>query len=169
MKVAALQPASASGLDQSAATQETQAKPEAGQVDGKNAIDPEKLRLAREFEQIFIRKMLSSLEKSGRSMAGASASSSGDAYGSMVVSALAEAVSKGGGVGLAEVIARAASQQVEGPAAQTGFGAAKITATPNVSIMMSPAPTTVTYPRPIPAININQNHDIQESFKDRKR
>jgi Rod binding domain-containing protein len=191
MKIAALHPASASGLDQSAATQETPAKAEAGQVDGKNAIDPEKLRLAREFEQIFIRKMLSSLEKSGRSMAGASASSSGDAYGSMVVSALAEAVSKGGGVGLAEVIARAASQQVEKPAASSaasptavadstaatkasaaanvGPAGQPITMPHNVSIPLAPASTTVTYPRPKPAININQNHDIQESFKDRNR
>jgi len=70
------------------------------------AVDPERMRAAREFEQIFIRKMLSSLEKTGRASGGSSVSSGSDMYSSMVVSALAEAVSKGGGVGLAEVLAR---------------------------------------------------------------
>jgi Rod binding domain-containing protein len=207
MRIGPLYPPSASALDPSAAAPEAQAKGEDGHVDGKKAIDPEKLRLAQEFEQIFIRKMLSSLEKSGRSQAGASASSSGDAYGSMVVSALAEAVSKGGGVGLAEVIARAASQQV-GPAApaqgssadpsvaakataaanvgsgigamapskiDAGAGATSaphnvgIAAARNAPIPLAHPAKAVTYTRPTPPIILNENHDIQESFKDRKR
>jgi Rod binding domain-containing protein len=125
-------------------------------------------------------------------MAGASAASSGDAYGSMVVSALAEAVSKGGGIGLAEVIARAASQEVHAPNAaapasaaahsapstapdgtsasrEVASAATKITVPHHVRITTSPAPISVTYPRPAPAIIINQNHDIQDSFKDRNR
>jgi Rod binding domain-containing protein len=193
MKIAAIHPAPASGVDQNAAIEETRAKVDVGQTGDKNAIDPEKLRLAKEFEQIFIRKMLSSLEKSGRNAGGASSSSaSGDAYGSMVVSALAEAVSKGGGIGLAEVIARAASREdhapagaspVAAPAPVVGPGAVAKTlavghvgaapttiAVPrNVSIAVSPPPNTVTYSRPTPAIITNENHDIQESFKDRKR
>jgi Rod binding domain-containing protein len=192
MKIAPIHAPSAQGPDPGAAAREVQAKPLAGAIDGKTAIDPEKLRLAREFEQIFIRKMLSSLEKSGRSMAGSSASSSGDAYGSMVVSALAEAVSKGGGIGLAEVIARAASQEALGttaaaPVATTaaaadssattraggareiGAGTAPITAAQPPGVTLSPAPTTVTYPRPTPSIILNENHDIHESFKDRNR
>jgi Rod binding domain-containing protein len=117
MKIGPLTPTSTFGLGEGAASREAEAKDavakaaasQPGQVDGKGTIDPEKLRLAREFEQIFIRKMLSSLEKAGQKD-GASGAAGGSAYGGMVVSALAEAVSKGGGVGLAEVIARAASQ-----------------------------------------------------------
>jgi Rod binding domain-containing protein len=117
MKIGPLTPTSTFGLGEGAASREAEAKDalaktggtQPGAIDAKGAIDPEKLRLAREFEQIFIRKMLSSLEKVGQKE-GAPAAAGGSAYGGMVVSALAEAVSKGGGVGLAEVIARAASQ-----------------------------------------------------------
>jgi Rod binding domain-containing protein len=118
MKIGPLTPTSTFGLGEGAASREAEGKDalaktaemQPGKVDGKGAIDPEKLRLAREFEQIFIRKMLSSLEKTGQKDGAAGATGGGSAYGGMVVSALAEAVSKGGGVGLAEVIARAASQ-----------------------------------------------------------
>jgi Rod binding domain-containing protein len=197
MKVGPLHPSSTFDLDPNSAThtgetKESPAANRAGQVDAKAAIDPEKLRLAREFEQIFIRKMLSSLEKSGRNAGGASSSSSGDAYGSMVVSALAEAVSKGGGVGLAEVIARAASQPTAaGPASSTAtttaiqaaiasatqetdsaaagtVGTPRITVPDNVRITIS-HPSTPTYARPVPAIIPNDHHDIQDSFKDRNR
>jgi Rod binding domain-containing protein len=166
MKIGPLHPTTTFDLASQSATQEaqtqkTQAKAQAGQVGEGAPIDPEKLRLAREFEQIFIRKMLSSLEKSGRNAAGSSASASGDAYGSMVVSALAEAVSKGGGVGLAEMIARAASQPT---AAEPASKAAPAPAPAIVS-----QPTTATYPRPAPAVIINETHDIQDSFKDRNR
>jgi Rod binding domain-containing protein len=143
MKIEPLHPA-AFGLEQTSAVQEAQksraeSTSKLAGAAGKEPIDPEKLRLAREFEQIFLRKMLSPLEKSGHN-ASASASSSGDAYGSMVVSALAEAVSKGGGIGLAEVIARAASQ-----------------------------PTTTTYPRPVSVNITSENHDIKDLLKDPNR
>jgi Rod binding domain-containing protein len=196
MKVGPLHPSSNFGLDPHSATQQTQTKEaqatvQSGQVGAKAPIDPEKLRLAQEFEQIFIRKMLSSLEKSGRNGDGASASSSGDAYGSMVVSALAEAVSKGGGVGLAEMIARAASQPTAmSPASSTPttteIQAAITSATRETSVnaaTLGSAPITVpekaqitigkpgsaTYARPLPAIILNDHHDIQKSFKDRNR
>ncbi|HMI85480.1 MAG TPA: rod-binding protein [Polyangiaceae bacterium] len=143
MKIEPLHPA-AFGLERMSAVQEAQksqaqSTSKLAEAGGKEPIDPEKLRLAREFEQIFLRKMLSPLEKSGHN-AGASASSSGDAYGSMVVSALAEAVSKGGGIGLAEVIARAASQ-----------------------------PTTTTYPRPVSVNITSESHDIKDLLKDPNR
>jgi hypothetical protein len=109
----------------------------------------------------------------------------------MVVSALAEAVSKGGGVGLAEMIARAASQPTAAPpassagttsaiqaaianAASSSSGAAptlgpavaRITVPDNVRIDVSHPPTTTTYSRPTPAVILNGNHDIHDSFKD---
>jgi Rod binding domain-containing protein len=200
MKIGPLHPSSTFALDSAAATQDvkTQAaedKIKTGPVGAPGPIDPEKLRLAREFEQIFIRKMLSSLEKSGHNGGGASSSSSGDAYGSMVVSALAEAVSKGGGVGLAEMIARAASQPAatapssstgttnaiqaaianatgapsSASAATLGPAVARITVPENVRIDVTHPPTTSTYPRPAPTVILNGNHDIHDSFKDPNR
>jgi len=196
MKVGPLHPSSTFGLDphsatQQAQTKEAQATVQSGQVGAKAPIDPEKLRLAQEFEQIFIRKMLSSLEKSGRNGGGASASSSGDAYGSMVVSALAEAVSKGGGVGLAEMIARAASQPTAmSPASSTPttteieaaitsatretgvraatLGRASISAPEKAHITVG-KPGSTTYARPVPTNILNDNHDIHKSFKDPNR
>lgn len=192
MKMAPLHSPSPFGPVPRAATEEAQGKARAGQVDGKTAIDPEKLRLAREFEQIFIRKMLASLEKSGSQKTGASPSAGDSAYGSMVVSALAEAVSKGGGVGLAEVIARAASQPTgfapasgavstsaihaaiadatsTASAATATSRAAQLTAPQNVRITVSQPPGAATYARPAPLPIINENSDIHESFKDPNR
>jgi Rod binding domain-containing protein len=185
MKIGPLTPTSTFGLGSDAATKETQAKDAlakvqgtAGKIDGQNALDPEKLRLAREFEQIFIRKMLASLEKSGHKE-GASGTSGNGVYGSMVVNALAEAVSKGGGVGLAEVIARAASQPVSGAGPATpskaeletavanatrashtaphlGMGLARVSAPESASVTASPA-TTTTYRRPAATIKVNED------------
>jgi Rod binding domain-containing protein len=193
MRVGPLNPTSTFGLDPSADAKKAEKKADAGAVGGQPAIDPEKLRLAKEFEQIFIRKMLSSLEKSGQSQTGGSPSAGGSAYGSMVVSALAEAVSKGGGVGLAEVIAKAASQPLAaGPATSTGAtsaikaaianatspqtsdptgrgGTARTTVPENVRVTVPHPPTTATYPRPAPTLIINENNDIHDLFKDRSR
>jgi Rod binding domain-containing protein len=190
MKIGPLQPTTSFGLDPAAKAEEAKAKVESGQVGAKNAIDPEKLRLAREFEQIFIRKMLSSLEKSGQGENG-KAAAGGSAYGSMVVSALAEAVSKGGGVGLAEVIARAASQPVDAGsisstpskasleaaiATATGHsttaagislpsGSIGITVPQGVRIDVQGTPNATTYTRPTPPTIVNENSKIQESLK----
>lgn len=151
-------------------------------VAGKEPIDPEKLRLAREFEQIFIRKMLSSLEKSGKATSGSS-SSSNDAYSSMVVSALAEAVSNAGGVGLADVIARSASLPSSAPvraaspisantapAALTNPAGTSLSPTPPpaAAVPSSTAPAGATYPRPAPPQITNETNDIPSHFKDPK-
>jgi Rod binding domain-containing protein len=72
----------------------------------RGAPSPETVHAAREFEQIFLRKMLSVMEKSGHGES-SSKSAGSDVYSSMVVNALAEAISSAGGVGLADVIARA--------------------------------------------------------------
>lgn len=159
----------------------TDEKAKAAAIGGKTPIDPEKLRLAREFEQIFLRKMLSSLEKSGKTTGGAGASSSGgDAYGSMIVSALAQAVSQGGGLGLADMIARSATDQAKIQSAQKAHnaeGAAGTTAPspltgplsdPNAHGPVAMPPVGVTYRRPAPAQIVNENIDMQEMLKDRK-
>ena len=74
---------------------------------GSAPADPALHKAASEFEQILLRKMLSSLEKTG-TMSGDRPSGGGEVYSSMVVGALAEAISSAGGIGLADVIERAA-------------------------------------------------------------
>jgi Rod binding domain-containing protein len=65
---------------------------------------PAEVRAAREFEQIFLRKMLSSLEKTGRMGKSSAMSGGSDMYSSMVVSALADAIANAGGIGLSSVV-----------------------------------------------------------------
>lgn len=72
-----------------------------------DAPAPEVLRAAREFESIFLRTLLGSLEKTTQMGSGGAISSGQSAYGSMVVSAMADSLSAAGGIGLADVIARA--------------------------------------------------------------
>ena len=60
-------------------------------------------KAAQEFEAIFLRKMLASMEKSSK-VEGAGLSGSADAYSSMVVGALADAVATAGGIGLSQAI-----------------------------------------------------------------
>lgn len=71
--------------------------------------DPEVLKAAREFEAIFLRTLLGPLEKSTQLGSKSSMSAGQSAFGGMVVSAMAESVSSVGGIGLADVIARALS------------------------------------------------------------
>jgi Rod binding domain-containing protein len=61
---------------------------------------------ARQFEAIFLRQLLSGLEKAGELGGGAVTSGSG-IYGSMMVGALAESAASGGGIGLSELVLRA--------------------------------------------------------------
>ncbi len=65
---------------------------------------------AQKFEAIFLRQMLSGLEKTNKIGQGGGSKSSGSAggiYGSMMVNSLADSISQSGGVGLADVILRA--------------------------------------------------------------
>jgi Rod binding domain-containing protein len=64
------------------------------------------LKAAKDFESIFVRQMLKSLEKTTAAGAGAKASPGQSTYGSMVVDTLSDAISAGGGLGLADVIAK---------------------------------------------------------------
>ena len=65
---------------------------------------PAERRAAQEFEAIFLRKMLACMEKSNKVDGQGSHSSSGDAYSSMIVGALADAVAAAGGIGLGQAI-----------------------------------------------------------------
>ncbi len=72
----------------------------------KEAPDPKALQAARDFESIFVRQMLKSLEKTTAAGAGTQASAGEKTYGSMIVDTLSESISKSGGLGLADVIAK---------------------------------------------------------------
>jgi len=96
---------------------------------GATAPTPEQKKAARDFEAIFLRQLLSSLEK-GSGIAGGE-SSGGQVFRSMMVSALADTASEGGGIGLGEVILKAMlpppprgeldlSQQTKAPHAARG-------------------------------------------------
>jgi Rod binding domain-containing protein len=62
---------------------------------------PAKLaQAARDFEAVLLRRMLSALEKSMQMQSG----KSGSMYGTMVVDAMADAISKSGGLGMAKVV-----------------------------------------------------------------
>lgn len=66
---------------------------------------PEQRKAARDFEAIFLRQLMSSLEKSSGLSGGDS--SGGQVFRSMMVSALADTASEGGGIGLSELILKA--------------------------------------------------------------
>lgn len=72
---------------------------------GAAAPTPEQKKAARDFEAIFLRQLLSSLEKGGGLSGGSS--SGGQVFRSMMVSALADTASEGGGIGLSELILQA--------------------------------------------------------------
>ncbi len=84
----------------SASTQGVAAPPKA------EAPDPAMLKAAKDFESIFVRQMLKSVEKTTAAGMGTQASAGQSTYGSMIVDTLSESISKGGGLGLADVIAK---------------------------------------------------------------
>jgi flagellar protein FlgJ len=59
-------------------------------------------KAAQEFEAIFLRKMLACMEKSTKPGGPGPSSGAGDAYSSMIVGALADAVAAAGGIGLGQ-------------------------------------------------------------------
>ena len=76
------------------------------------AVDPQVLQAARDFEAIFVRQLLSSLEKTTHLGGDGPMTSGGGMYSSMVVGAMADSVASGGGLGLADIVARALSAEV---------------------------------------------------------
>jgi Rod binding domain-containing protein len=64
--------------------------------------DPRLKEAARQFEAVFLRVMLTSLERTTKIGNGSPISAGQSAYGSMVVDALSDALSASGGIGLQE-------------------------------------------------------------------
>ena len=78
----------------------------AGTPEKAAATDPQLLKAAKDFESIFVRKMLKSVEKTTAAGCGAKAAPGQSTYGSMIVDTLSDSISKGGGLGLSDVIAK---------------------------------------------------------------
>jgi flagellar protein FlgJ len=76
-----------------------------------DAPDPKVLKAAKDFEAIFVRQMLKSVEKTTAAGCGTQASAGEKTYGSMIVDTLSDSISKAGGLGLADVIARSMAIQ----------------------------------------------------------
>jgi Rod binding domain-containing protein len=73
-------------------------------ADAKANATPEQLKVARDFEAIFMRQLLSSMEKTG----GIAGSGTGaGVYRSMMVGAIADSAAEGGGIGLSDMILEA--------------------------------------------------------------
>ena len=86
-------------------------------ADAKAHATPEQQKVARDFEAIFLRKLLSSMEKTG----GIGGSGSGaQVYRSMMVGALADSAAESGGIGLSDMI-------LEAMLRSEGVGAARAT------------------------------------------
>ena len=74
---------------------------------GLKELDPKLVKAAQEFEAVFIRQLLKPLEKAGETGKTGPVSSGSNVYGSMMVGAMADSASKGGGIGLAEMVLKA--------------------------------------------------------------
>lgn len=82
------------------------------------SVEATRLRkAAQDFESVFLRQMLSGLEKTTQVSAGGRGNAAQSTYGSMVVDTVAEAVAKAGGLGLGDVLARSLSSRMGGSAA----------------------------------------------------
>jgi peptidoglycan hydrolase FlgJ len=79
------------------------------------APDPRIQKAARDFEAIFVRQMLKSVEKTTAAGAGTQAAPGENTYGSMIVGALSDAISKAGGLGLADEIGKSLARAVAKP------------------------------------------------------
>ena len=103
--------------------------------------DPSLLKAAQDFESIFVRQMLKSLEKTTAAGGNAKATAGQSSYGSMIVDSLSESISKAGGLGLADVVARSmmASHAVTMPALGAP-GAAGASTSPAPSLVPSLKP-----------------------------
>lgn len=77
--------------------------------------DPKALKAAKDFEAIFLRTLLSSLEKTTSVKSGGRLDTGQSTYGSMVVGAMADQISQGGGIGLADIIAKSLTGHASPP------------------------------------------------------
>jgi hypothetical protein len=78
-------------------------------------VDPRLEKVSREFEAIFMRNLLKPLEKAGSVGKEGSVSSGSGVYGSMMVGALADSASQGGGIGLAHLVLEALTRGAAAP------------------------------------------------------
>jgi Rod binding domain-containing protein len=69
--------------------------------------DPRLLKAAQEFEAVFIRQLLRPLEKAGETGGGGAVASGSGIYGSLMVSSMADSASRGGGIGLSQLVLEA--------------------------------------------------------------
>jgi flagellar protein FlgJ len=67
------------------------------------------LKAAREFEAVFLRTLLAPLQKTTQLGGKPSIAAGQSTFGGMVVSAMADSMTNAGGIGLADVVARALS------------------------------------------------------------
>ncbi len=79
------------------------------------AVDPKVLKAAKDFEAIFLRTLLSSLEKTTSMSGGGKLNTSQSTYGSMVVGAMADQISGTGGIGLADIVAKSLATHLPAP------------------------------------------------------
>lgn len=76
------------------------------------AADPKALKAAKDFEAIFLRTLLSSLEKTTSMSGGGKLTTGQSTYGSMIVGAMADQISGTGGIGLADIVAKSLAAHV---------------------------------------------------------
>jgi flagellar protein FlgJ len=77
-----------------------------------NARSAETVKAAREFEALLLRRVLESLQKTTK--IGGGESHANTAYQSMAVDALADGISRAGGLGLADLIAKTLESEIAG-------------------------------------------------------
>jgi len=108
------------------------------------APDPRLLKAAQDFESIFVRQMLKSLEKTTAAGGNTKPTAGQSTYGSMIVDTLSDAISKSGGLGLADVVARsmmathAATQPTAAGSARAGGSAAATAPAPSLVPALKP-------------------------------
>jgi peptidoglycan hydrolase FlgJ len=91
-------------------------KLESASFDELSKAHPEAAAAARQFEAVFLRQLLSCVEKSPG--LGKGSETQGAVVGSMVVGALSDEMSSAGGIGLSDVVLRAMLQNEPLPAAE---------------------------------------------------
>jgi Rod binding domain-containing protein len=82
---------------------------QAGAAKAEAPVDPKALKAAKDFEAIFLRTLLSSLEKTTSISGGKKLDTGQSTYGSMIVGAMADNISGSGGIGLADIVAKSLS------------------------------------------------------------
>ncbi|HEX4335197.1 MAG TPA: hypothetical protein VH062_04745 [Polyangiaceae bacterium] len=99
-----------------AGTPKTATPKDASAADGapKPKADPKLEKVAQEFESIFLRNLLKPLEEAGSMGKQGSVSSGSGVYGSMMVGALADSASQGGGIGLSHLVLEALTKGAAG-------------------------------------------------------